>query len=168
VDEAYIEFSAQPSVSRWLNDYPNLIVLRTLSKAYGLAGARVGATLASKTLITQLKKVLAPYPIAQPVIECLRKEPLQFNPYPFQIEKERVLNALKESSKIIEIFPSDANFFLCRVENSQVFFTQLLKLGILVRDRHHKVNNSIRISIGTNEQNTQLIRALKNLETLND
>lgn len=166
VDEAYIEFSGAESTLSLMSEYDNLIVLRTLSKAYGLAGVRVGVIIAQAEIIDQLRKVLAPYPIATPVTQILLNLDLHFNLDSFNSEKERVRQALLDSPLISKVYPSDANFFLCEVEKSQEILERLLQKGVLIRNRHIKVENTIRVSVGLADENSQLIDGLKSMEDL--
>lgn len=150
VDEAYIEFSPEQTVASWLKTYPHLVVLRTLSKAFALAGLRCGFTLANKEVITMLSKVIAPYPISAPVAdiasEALAKPGLE------QMS-QRVLetNALRaqlatwlaKQSWCSEIFNSDANFILFRCQNNELkdfIFNCLVENDILIRDQSKQQN----------------------------
>ena len=164
VDEAYIEFSPEQTVASWLKTYPHLVVLRTLSKAFALAGLRCGFTLANKEVITMLSKVIAPYPISAPVAdiasEALAKPGLE------QMS-QRVLetNALRaqlatwlaKQSWCSEIFNSDANFILFRCQNNELkdfIFNCLVENDILIRDQSKQQNleNCLRISIGSERE----------------
>ena len=164
VDEAYIEFSPEQTVASWLKTYPHLVVLRTLSKAFALAGLRCGFTLANKEVITMLSKVIAPYPISAPVAdiasEALAKPGLE------QMS-QRVLetNALRaqlatwlaKQSWCSEVFSSDANFILFRCQNNELkdfIFNCLVENDILIRDQSKQQNleNCLRISIGSERE----------------
>ena len=157
VDEAYIEFSPQDSVQTWLNDYPNLVVLRTLSKAFALAGLRCGFTLASKEIITLLSKVIAPYPISAPVAEIasqslsgdnLKLMTTRVNNS--NLLKTQLANWLEQQSWCEKVFESDANFVLFGTPLSTLIFEGLKAQGILIRDQSKQLQltNCLRISIG--------------------
>jgi len=166
VDEAYIEFSPQDSAQAWLNDYPNLIITRTLSKAFALAGLRCGFTLACAKIITLLSKVIAPYPISAPVAEIASQALTGNN---LQLMKNRVqkTNELRQSfsdwlalqSWCDEVFTSDANFILFRTPLKTAIFDGLKAQGILIRDqsKQQQLENCLRISIG-NESELNLVK----------
>lgn len=171
VDEAYLEFSKTESVGRFIENYPNLVVLRTLSKAYGLAGLRCGAVLANAEIIALLKKVIAPYPISAPIInvvnDCLSESNLlkiekQIN---CLLDEKRILSDfLKQQACVDGVFPSDSNFLLVKFNNSKVIFDLLIKHGIVVRDRSNEygLNNCLRITVGSEKENAILKEVLKN------
>ena len=161
VDEAYIEFSANKSVASWLASYSNLIVLRTLSKAFALAGLRCGFTLANPDVISMLSKVIAPYPISAPVAELASKA---LNEQNLTIMNERVesTNILaKELASWLEaqpwctqVFPTDANFILFKTSQKSFIFESLLAKNILIRDQSKQIQleNCLRISIGSESE----------------
>lgn len=161
VDEAYIEFSDRESTSELLQDFEHLVVLRTLSKAYGLAGLRCGVTLANKPLQEQLRKVIAPYPIAAAVTESVLAHFQEFQKEDFHQEKQDLLEVLKTCSWVEKVFSTEANFVLIQSAYSEEAFQQLLQQGVLVRKRGKKVPNTLRLTIGPKEQNQKLLRALK-------
>lgn len=171
VDEAYIEFSPEQTSTALLKKYDNVIVLRTLSKAFALAGLRCGFTLANIDIITLLSKVIAPYPISAPVAE-IASVALNTN-----LEKmtERVQNCntvkanlslwLSEQSWCSEVFTSDANFILfrCISEHEKTrIFDLLVSQNILIRDQSKQLQleNCLRISIGSEQEITQLKEVL--------
>jgi histidinol-phosphate aminotransferase len=171
VDEAYIEFSPEQTSTDLLAKYDNVIVLRTLSKAFALAGLRCGFTLASKDIITLLSKVIAPYPISAPVAE------IASNALSTDLEKmsERVqtCNTLKislsawlsDQNWCSDVFASDANFVLFRCTTSQEkqrIFDTLVAKNILIRDqsKQMQLENCLRISIGSEHEITQLKEVL--------
>ncbi|NMP31328.1 histidinol-phosphate transaminase [Thalassotalea sp. M1531] len=172
VDEAYIEFSAQDSIQTWLGDYPNLVVLRTLSKAFALAGLRCGFTLASPEIITLLSKVIAPYPISAPVAELASQFLTGTN---LQLMKERVQqsNSLRKdlSQWLVsqdwcsEVFASDANFVLFRTQYRSVIFDGLKAQGILIRDqsKQKQLDNCLRISIGSEQELNTVKQAINQI-----
>ncbi len=161
LDEAYIEFSAEHSVATWLDKYPQLVVLRTLSKAFALAGLRCGFTLASSDIIEMLSKVIAPYPISAPVAD-IASQALSENG--LLVMKNRVTQItaqrtqfsqwLASQSWCQEVFPSAANFILFRTSKSELIFNYLKQQGILIRDQSKQLQlaNCLRISIGSEEE----------------
>jgi histidinol-phosphate aminotransferase len=166
VDEAYIEFSGQPSLVPEIAALPNLVVLRTLSKAHGLAGARVGSTIACPAIISLLQKIIAPYPIPEPVImaasaalipaaiDATRSAVLKII-----AERERLASALKQLPSVRRVWPSDANFLLVGVDDVPAIMTKGRATGIIWRDRSKDVSNALRITIGTRSENDATIAA---------
>lgn len=168
IDEAYINFSKQKSFIQELKDYPNLVILQTLSKAWGLAGLRVGMTLASVEIINIMNKVKAPYNISQASQDLVLKaldEVDQVNEMILEIVSERKMmeQQLAKLSIVQKIFPSDANFLLVKVSDPHNIYTYLLSKGIVVRDRSNVelCEGCLRITIGTIEENSQLLQALQ-------
>lgn len=160
VDEAYIEFSEEPSLVTELHTFPNLILLRTLSKAFGRAGIRLGYAAASAEIIAHFLKVKAPYNLSSLIMKkgCgVMVEPDRSFAQVREIRKERqrVADRLGGMEQIKEVFPSQANFLLFRCPEASVVYDQLLKKGIIVRDRSSLENleNCIRVSIGTPREN---------------
>lgn len=172
VDEAYIEFSPESSVQNWLADYPNLIVLRTLSKAFALAGLRCGFTLASSEIITLLSKVIAPYPISAPVAE-LASQALQSNNLDQMRKRVQETNQLKsqfsdwlkEQDWCQQVFASNANFVLFKASEKALIFNGLKAQGILIRDQSAQLqlDDCLRISIGSEAELNTVKNAIKQL-----
>ena len=166
VDEAYIEFSPQNSMQKLLNQYDNLVVLRTLSKAFGLAGLRCGFTLSNPAIITMMSKVIAPYPIAAPVAE-IASQSLNASGIAAMQQDVATLNQLKqdfsqwlsEQDWCKRVFPSDANFVLFECDDKDGLFDLLKAQNILIRDQSKQVQlrNCLRISIG-NEYELSLVK----------
>ncbi|MDP7591136.1 MAG: histidinol-phosphate transaminase [Litorilituus sp.] len=171
VDEAYIEFSPQHTCTNLLNSYDNVIVLRTLSKAFALAGLRCGFTLANEAIITLLSKVIAPYPISAPVAE-IASNALSNN---LKAMTERVQNCndikaqflawLSKQSWCNQVFNSDANFVLFRCSDNTEktrIFNLLVEQDILIRDQSKQLQleNCLRITIGSEQEITQLKEVL--------
>ena len=164
VDEAYIEFSPEQSVASWLENYPHLVILRTLSKAFALAGLRCGFTLANKDIITMLSKVIAPYPISAPVadIASTALASLGLEKMHKRVEETGILRTqlstwLKAQSWCSEVFISDANFVLFRCQTGELkdfIFNSLVAQDILIRDQSKQQNlaNCLRISIGSESE----------------
>jgi histidinol-phosphate aminotransferase len=166
IDEAYVEFSMRDSLITYLKDYPNLIVLRTLSKAYGLAGIRCGATIANISIIQLLKKIIAPYPLPTPIVNIAAQQ-LNLNIIADQIniinqEKTRIFDFLLNRPFVKKIWASDANFLLFEVLNSTLILETCLNNGIVLRDRSNEfnLNNCIRVTIGDPNENTFLMEVL--------
>jgi histidinol-phosphate aminotransferase len=167
VDEAYINFSRQKSFIQELKDYPNLVVLQTFSKAWGLAGLRLGMAFASEEIIGVLNRVKPPYNINQVTQELALKaleEVGQVNDMIKELVQMRVaLKGVFEKIPFIKkVYPSDANFLLVKVDNAKEIYHYLLTRGIVVRDRSsvQLCENCLRITVGTEEENTELIEAM--------
>ena len=170
IDEAYIDFTDFPSWSEKLYEYPNLIVTQTLSKAFGLAGLRLGIAIASTEIIALLKRIKPPYNInilsQQNAMEALRDTKTVNAQIAASIsERKRLAQELNAFSWIVEIYPSDANFLLIKVDDAAKRYAELLALHIVTRDRSSQENckNCIRISVGTPQENDKLIAACKSL-----
>jgi len=171
-DEAYIEFCPQATLSGWLKDYPHLVILRTLSKAFALAGLRCGFTLANKPVIDLLMKVIAPYPLATPVadvagqalsdqgIALMRQHVAELN-----ASRAWLLEQLPQLSLVQQVFPSETNYILARFTDSPAVFKSLWEQGIILRDQNKNpgLAGCLRISIGTREECERLIAALQAL-----
>ncbi|WP_089024825.1 histidinol-phosphate transaminase [Pseudocolwellia agarivorans] len=170
VDEAYIEFSADKSVASWLPQYDNLIVLRTLSKAFALAGLRCGFTLANSDVIAMLSKVIAPYPISAPVAEIASKA-LKGDNLTVMTERVKSTNTLaKELSTWLkaqqwctQVFPTDANFVLFKTPHKAFVFEALLAENILIRDqsKQPQLADCLRISIGSKSELASLKQVIE-------
>jgi histidinol-phosphate aminotransferase len=169
IDEAYIDFSTRETFIKKLNQFPNLIVSQTLSKAWGLAGIRIGLAFMNDAILTYYNKVKAPYNVSwanqELAIESLNHlGQFQANLEQILSEKERLYHELLELSFIKRIFPSDANFYLVEVENANVVYDYLVKNKVIIRNRSKIFPNSVRITIGTAEENNKLINLLKNYQ----
>lgn len=167
VDEAYINFSRQKSFIQELNDYPNLVVLQTFSKAWGLAGLRLGMAFAAQEIIGILNRVKPPYNVNQVTQELALKaleEVGQVNDMIKELVQMRVaLKGVFEKIPFIQkVYPSDANFLLVKMDNARRVYEFLLTRGIVVRDRSNVklCDDCLRITIGTEEENTELVEAL--------
>lgn len=166
VDEAYVEFANSDSVCRYLNEFPNLVVLRTLSKAYGLAGIRCGVTIANPAIIQLLKKIIAPYPISKPVVSIATKQ-LSQNGIETQIsviqqERGRLFDFLSNVALVRKVWKSDANFLLFEAVNAKMVMGVCASHGIVLRDRSNEYNltNCIRVTVGDPKENTFLMEVL--------
>jgi histidinol-phosphate aminotransferase len=170
VDEAYIDFTNHPGFVPLLKQYPNLVVLQTLSKAWGLAGIRLGLSFASAEIINVLNKIKPPYNISilsqQIALEALGKEK-QKHDWVREIiaEREKLAGELKALPQVLEVFPSDANFLLTRVTDAKGIYQKLVDKGVIVRDRSNVLlcENCLRITVGTPAENQILIRELSRL-----
>jgi histidinol-phosphate aminotransferase len=171
VDEAYINFSRQKSLVSDLADYPNLVVLQTLSKAWGLAGLRVGMAFASAEIVGYLNKVKPPYNISEPVQELALKaldEIGQVNDMILQLvasRKEMETDLAKEKT-VVCVFPSDANFLLVEFTEARRMYDYLVEKGIVVRDRSNVLlcDNCLRITVGTHAENLKLMEAINSFQ----
>lgn len=170
VDEAYIDFAQAESLVADIGGYPNLVVLQTLSKAWGLAAIRLGYAIADPKIVAYLMKVKAPYNIniltSTEAMKALdRPDHVRKSVASTVAERERLITELIRFSFVKKIFPSDANFFTVRCTEARPIYQQLAQRGIIVRDRtsEPKLNNCLRISVGTPEQNDLLLTALKEL-----
>ncbi len=172
VDEAYIEFCPQATMVTELKNYPHLAIIRTLSKAFALAGLRCGFTLANKDLIDVLQKVIAPYPLPVPVAD-LAAQALQ--PAGLQAMQQRVQEILQNRTAleadlrslpcIENVFQSDGNYLLVKLKDGQKIFKTLWDQGIILRNQHSALmlENCIRITIGTAEENRRVIEAIRKI-----
>lgn len=172
VDEAYIEFCAKATLVRFLAEYPHLIILRTLSKAFALAGLRCGFALANPEVIQLMLKVIAPYPLASPVadiasqalrpvhIELMQKRVRQLNQFRDQLALE-----LAKLSNVITVYPSAANWLLVKFSNVQSVFSQLSEQGIVVRHQQQSLGltQCLRITIGTESESVRLLAVLQSI-----
>jgi len=171
VDEAYVEFATDKSVISWINDYHNLIVVQTFSKAQGLAGLRLGMAFAHSAIIDLMNKVKAPYNInsltQKEILKRLEEQGLiQQQVHRIKLEKEQLMLDFESISFIEKVFPSDANFFLIRMDDSTQRYNELIDLGIVVRDSSKNLNcaNTLRITVGTPDENNALIIALRSMD----
>jgi histidinol-phosphate aminotransferase len=170
VDEAYIDFSSEQSWVSKLSKYPNLVIIQTLSKAYGMAGIRLGIGIASEQIIAVLNKIKPPYNVneltQQNAMERVSNEKsVQEEVATILGERKLLMEALSEISFISKMYPSDANFILAKVDDASERYNQLLEEGIVVRNRTTQplCENTLRFTVGTPEENTLLITALKSL-----
>jgi histidinol-phosphate aminotransferase len=170
IDEAYINYSKQRSFIAELTEYPNLVVMQTLSKAWGLAGLRLGMAFASQPIIELMNKVKYPYNI-NTATQLLALEALDNIDWVNEhisttvIEREKLKVELLNLSHTENVYSSDANFLLAKMKNARNIYEQLCQKGIIVRDRSKVVlcEDSLRITVGTEDENKKLIEALNNL-----
>ena len=171
VDEAYVEFSSNPSVISWLSKYPNLMVCQTFSKAQGMAGARLGMAFAHPDFITFFNRIKAPYNINSLTINTALKRLKEQDKIKSQVElmlaeRRRLEETFAAIPFIQKCFPSDANFVLIKVDDSSLRYKQLIEKGIVVRNpsKNYNCKNTLRISVGTPDENNSLIEALHSLK----
>ena len=168
VDEAYIDFAQQLSLRQELPTHPNLIILQTMSKAWGSAAIRLGMAFASKEIIAIYNKVKYPYNVnqltQQQAMEML-KDPFEIDKYVKTLlqERSRLIAAFRELPICEQIYPTDANFFLTRVTDAKRIYDYLVDKGIIVRNRSRiqLCQNCLRITIGTRTENNELLSALR-------
>ncbi len=167
VDEAYIEFSSQPSVVDLLERYDNLVVLRTLSKALACAGARCGSVIAAKPVAQVLAAVQAPYALSTPVVECVENA-LADGGFDnardwiagIKTERTHLARRLAEFPFVDRVWPSDANFFLVRADNAGAVMAHCAAHGVLVRSFTNDLADCIRITVGSRDENRRLLEVL--------
>ncbi|MFB2538306.1 histidinol-phosphate transaminase [Acinetobacter sp. c3-l95] len=169
LDEAYIEYAKNSYASK-LADYPHVVIIRTLSKAFGLAGLRCGFVLANSQVIELLSKVIAPYPIAVPVAVLAEQAlspsgiaKMQQAVLQTLAEKQRLASELKTLPSVEQVFDSETNYLLVRFNDSPKVFEQLWQAGIILRHQHHNpmLENCIRITVGSVSENDALLNQLR-------
>jgi histidinol-phosphate aminotransferase len=170
IDEAYINFSRQRSFVSMLDEYPNLVVMQTLSKAWGLAALRLGIGVASEDIVNVMNKIKPPYNINQASQELALlalNEIDQVNEMIREIVEEREIlsGALVNLSFVKKVYPSDANFLLVKMDEPVAVYNKLLERGIVVRDRSkvELCQGCLRITVGTREENKTLLHALTSI-----
>ena len=172
IDEAYIDFSTQKSLVSDLSSYPNLIITQTLSKAYGLAGIRLGICIASEEIIDILNKIKPPYNINSLTQERAISALTDWDTTQGQItqliaERKGLFAQLEKISFVEKVYPSDANFLLVQVDDANKRYAQLIENDIVVRNRSNQVGceNCLRFSVGTPQENQILIETLNRLSS---
>jgi histidinol-phosphate aminotransferase len=170
VDEAYVEFASTPSIAQAIASVPNLVILRTFSKAYGLAGARLGLLLAQQEIITWVMKILAPYPlpilansILHDALSSSRLAEVQTQIATLKQERSRLAEQLSKLPCITKIWPSEGNFLLIETTDAKKIMKNCAARGIVLRDMSSKQDlaNCIRISVGLPNENSKLIDTLQ-------
>jgi len=169
VDEAYIDFASVPSLCAQLEGLPNLAILKTLSKAHGLAGARVGALLAAPEVIAMARKVIPPYAITELTVEAVAPllQPAAIAAMQERVrlllqERHRLASALTVTRGILRVWPSDANFLLIDCANPDDVLAKVRAAGLIIRDvRQPALPHSLRISVGTVAENNRVLESLK-------
>ncbi len=170
IDEAYIDFAQGESWTAQLHEYPNLIVTQTLSKAYGMAGIRLGICYASAEIIAVLNKIKPPYNVNELTQKRALERVLHADAVSQEInqilrQRKLLADALQHIVFIEKIYPSEANFILVRVDNADLRYNQLIEKGIVVRNRSSQAlcENTLRFTVGTEEENKKLIAVLRKL-----
>lgn len=167
VDEAYQEFAGPPSAATVLQDHPNLVVLRTLSKAHGLAGARVGTALCHPDLATVLRRVQAPYPLPAPVTELAVtalsgsvRRSVDARVARTRLDREGLAEVLAADPRVDTVYASEANFLLVRGPGVGDLLADLRAVGIVVRDMRHLLTDALRVTVGSPEEVAAVAEAL--------
>ena len=170
IDEAYIDFAEDESWVSRLNEFPNLVVTQTLSKAYGMAGIRLGMCFASAEIIATMNKIKAPYNINEltqrKAIEGLGKAVLVKSQIDCLLEERNgLVKALEDVCFVKKVYPSDANFVMVKVDDANKRYQQLIENGIVIRNRTTQplCENCLRLTVGTKEENSKLIEIFKKL-----
>lgn len=171
IDEAYIDFSVETSWVSVLADYPNLVVTQTLSKAYGMAGIRLGICIASQEIIAVLNKIKPPYNVNQLTQQKAMERVADVVGVTEEVDKileerERLRTALERISFVKKVYPTDANFILAKVDDANKRYNGLLQKSVVVRNRTTQplCENTLRFTVGTAAENTVLISALSTLK----
>ncbi|MEJ2543819.1 MAG: histidinol-phosphate transaminase [Calditrichaceae bacterium] len=172
VDEAYIDFSSKPSLLLLQDKYKNLVILQTFSKAWGLASLRLGMAFADPYIIHILTNIKPPYNISgltqKMALDAINNLELKNKMVATLLEQRKyIMNNLKQLNMVDQVFPSDTNFVLTRLKNSKSVFEQLIRSGIIVRDRSKALHceNCLRFTVGTESENKKLVEKLKSMDT---
>jgi len=170
VDEAYIDFSTSESMAQFVHQYPNLVVLQTFSKAFGLAGIRLGTAVSNPEIIRYMLRVKAPYNInkltAEAALEVFDKiDLMKFNVSKIKEEKEYVAEQLAFADEVERVYPSNANFLLFKINSAKEIYQKLADRGVIIRYRGNEplCENCLRVTIGMPDEN---VRFLKNLKAI--
>ncbi len=168
VDEAYIDFRENYSLINEVDKYKNLVITRTFSKAWGLAGIRAGYSIADEFITNLLFKIKAPYNLnkltANAILEALSSVERKNNfVKKLNSEKDKLIEQLKNIKQVQKVFPSDANFILFKIKNATDIYIKLASEGIIIRDRSNQplLENCLRVSVGTSKENKKFIKTLK-------
>lgn len=170
IDEAYIDFAKQKSWLKKLQDHPNLVITQTLSKAYGMAGIRLGICYASGEIISVLNKIKPPYNVneltQQRALERLNvNEKVYSEITDILTERDRLFEALLKIKFVKLVYKSDANFILIKVDDADLRYDELLQKGIVIRNRSSQplCMNTLRITVGTEKENSELLKAFRDI-----
>jgi histidinol-phosphate aminotransferase len=166
IDEAYIDFCETASFTKRLNEFPNLIICQTLSKAWAMASLRVGMAFMSEELTEVFNRVKPPYNISkvnqEQALQTLSdKAKYKENIGKISIQKEVLLRELNNLKFVLKIYPTDANFLLVQVKDADDLYNYLIKNGVVIRNRNSVIENCLRITIGTEAENNILLNCLK-------
>jgi len=170
LDEAYIDFADEPSFRDKTEEFPNLIVMQTFSKAFGLASVRVGMAFTNPAIVSYFNKMKPPYNISMINQKAVLQKLLKPDEYIEEVRKIRegrlmLSEELIKLPVIEKVYPSDANFLLVKVKDAGQLYNYLAGRGIIVRNRDSVVSNCLRITVGTEEENRELLRTLKSFKT---
>lgn len=168
IDEAYIDFSTKESFISEIKNYPNLIVSQTFSKAWGLAGARVGTAYANSNIVDLYNKVKPPYNVSSlnqkaVLVSLNNQSKFGIEKNIILIERAKVIDQLSKIPMVKKIYPTEANFVLIEVKDADKLYKDLVEKRIITRNRNTVINNCLRITIGSPEENQKLINALEEL-----
>ena len=170
IDEAYIDFSKKDSWSNELDGYPNLVITQTLSKAYGLAGIRLGICYSSVEVISVLNKIKPPYNVNEltqkrALDRLQEKDKINYEINSIIEQRDALLNILLQVNFIEKIFPTEANFILVKVDDANKRYAELIAKGIVIRNRTTQAlcENTLRLTVGTEQENEKLIEVLRQL-----
>ena len=170
VDEAYIDFSSKESMAQFVQQYPNLVVLQTFSKAFGLAGIRLGTAISNPEIIRYMLRVKAPYNVnkltAEAALEAFEKIDLvKFNISKIKEEKEYVAEQLGFADAVERVYPSNANFLLFKINNAKEVYQKLTDRGVIIRYRGNEplCENCLRVTIGMPDENVRFLKSLKSI-----
>jgi histidinol-phosphate aminotransferase len=168
VDEAYIDFSEQDSSIKLITEYPNLVVLRTFSKAWGFAGLRIGVVIGEPSILYTLRLLLDPFSFTLPAQKAVANvldnlDLVQSNVKRIKSERERLYLELEQISIVKRVYPSQTNFILLEFFNSSIVYESLVKANALVSDTSFQIKNSLRISISVREENERILGILKRI-----
>lgn len=171
LDEAYIDFSDKESWLKKMDEYPNLIITQTLSKAYGMAGIRLGVLYASAPIIAVLNKIKPPYNVNEltqqkALTRVLDTISIQYEIHCIKEERDKLLQQLQQIQYVEKIYPTEANFILIKVDDATKRYNQLIEKGIVIRNRTTQAlcENTLRLTIGTAKENLKLIESLNLIE----
>ncbi|WP_313099264.1 histidinol-phosphate transaminase [Epilithonimonas sp.] len=170
IDEAYIDFSPEETFRNQIENYPNLIVSQTFSKAWGMASVRVGIAYASDEIIKFYNKIKPPYNISQlnqdAILNTIDNEKINQVSENIEIilkEKKNLIENLEEVDLVKKIYPSDANFILVKVDNADSVYQKLVNQNVIIRNRNSVIKNCLRITVGSPEENKKLLKTLKSI-----
>lgn len=170
VDEAYIDFSNQESMAQMVQQYPNLVVLQTFSKAFGLAGIRLGVAIASPQIIDFMMRVKAPYNINKLTADMAMKafdnpELFKFNIEAILDQREYVAEQLEYADAVEKVYPSNANFILFKIRDAEQIYRKLAAKGVIVRYRGNEplCEDCLRVTIGMPDENVRFLKTLKDI-----
>ncbi|MDR2497016.1 MAG: histidinol-phosphate transaminase [Tannerellaceae bacterium] len=173
VDEAYLDFAASPSFAGLIYKYPRLVVMQTLSKAWGAAGIRLGMAFAHPDVIAAMQKIKYSYNVNSPTLELAlarldREDEMKRQVEEILAERRRLADRLERLPVVVKVYPSDANFLLVKVADANAVYDGLLRKGVVVRNRHglDLCDNCLRITVGVPKENDLLLEALNRITGL--